>query len=90
MPSPVGPGASLVRFFRDQQDCVLWYFCLRPGSSPFIVHSTWSTRTSTKHAAAAASSKGTATVSEAAPDSRGESSLDEEQRAYVNHYRASG
>ncbi|MFC8244521.1 hypothetical protein [Streptomyces chartreusis] len=39
IPSPVEPGAFLVRFFRDQQDCVLWYFYLRPDSSPFVVHS---------------------------------------------------
>ncbi|MER6678524.1 hypothetical protein [Streptomyces sp. NPDC000983] len=39
IPSPVEPGAFLVRFFRDQQDCVLWYFYLRPGSPAFIVHS---------------------------------------------------
>ncbi|MEU6896326.1 hypothetical protein ABZ934_32235 [Streptomyces sp. NPDC046557] len=39
IPSAVEPGAFLVRFFRDQQDCVLWYFYLRPGSSAFVVHS---------------------------------------------------
>ncbi|WP_329137354.1 hypothetical protein OG552_27415 [Streptomyces sp. NBC_01476] len=39
IPSPVEPGAFLVRFFRDQQDCVLWYLYLRPGSPAFVVHS---------------------------------------------------
>ncbi|GLW52165.1 hypothetical protein [Kitasatospora phosalacinea] len=39
LPSPVEPGAHLVRFFRDQQDCVLWYLYLRPGEEAFVVHS---------------------------------------------------
>ncbi|MEU3492968.1 hypothetical protein [Kitasatospora cineracea] len=39
LPSPVEPGAYLVRFFRDQQDCVLWYLYLRPGGESFVVHS---------------------------------------------------
>ncbi|MGW4695466.1 hypothetical protein ACWEO1_24190 [Kitasatospora cineracea] len=39
LPSPVEPGAYLVRFFRDQQDCVLWYLYLRPGGECFVVHS---------------------------------------------------
>jgi len=29
----------MVRFFRDQQDCVLWYLYLRPTGDSFIVHS---------------------------------------------------
>ncbi|MCX4653395.1 hypothetical protein OG249_16015 [Streptomyces microflavus] len=39
LPSPVEPGAFLVRFFRDQQDCVIWYLYLRPMSEAFVVHS---------------------------------------------------
>ncbi|WP_254898122.1 hypothetical protein [Kitasatospora sp. NA04385] len=39
LPSPVEPGAHLVRFFRDQQDCVIWYLYLRPGGEVFVVHS---------------------------------------------------
>lgn len=39
MPSPVEPEARMVRFFRDQQDCVLWYLYLRPGGESFVVHS---------------------------------------------------
>jgi hypothetical protein len=39
LPSPVEPDARMVRFFRDQQDCVLWYLYLRPGGESFIVHS---------------------------------------------------
>lgn len=39
LPSPVEPGAFLVRFFRDQQDCVIWYLYLRPSSEAFVVHS---------------------------------------------------
>ena len=38
LPSPVEPGAFLVRFLRDQQDCVIWYLYLRPGAA-FVVHS---------------------------------------------------
>ena len=30
LPSPVDPGAFLVRFLRDQKDCVIWYLYLRP------------------------------------------------------------
>ena len=37
LPSPVEPGAFLVRFFRDQQDCVLWYLYLRPTGEVFVV-----------------------------------------------------
>lgn len=39
MPSPVEPDARMVRFFRDQQDCVLWYLYLRPNGESFVVHS---------------------------------------------------
>ncbi|MEU5538743.1 hypothetical protein [Streptomyces sp. NPDC020362] len=39
LPSPVEPGAFLVRFLRDQQDCVLWYLYLRPSGESFVVHS---------------------------------------------------
>ncbi|WP_106438111.1 hypothetical protein [Kitasatospora setae] len=39
LPSPVEPGAYLLRFFRDQQDCVIWYLYLRPGADAFVVHS---------------------------------------------------
>lgn len=39
LPSPVEPGAFLVRFFRDQQDCVIWYLYLRPTGEAFVVHS---------------------------------------------------
>ncbi|MYW05208.1 hypothetical protein [Streptomyces sp. SID3343] len=39
LPSPVEPGAFLVRFFRDQQDCVLWYLYLRPSGEVFVVNS---------------------------------------------------
>jgi hypothetical protein len=39
LPSPVEPGAFLVRFLRDQQDCVTWYLYLRPASETFVVHS---------------------------------------------------
>lgn len=37
LPSPVDPGAFLVRFLRDQQDCVFWYLYLRPLAAPFVV-----------------------------------------------------
>jgi hypothetical protein len=37
--SPVEPGAYLVRFLRDQQDCVLWYLYLRPSGETFVVNS---------------------------------------------------
>lgn len=36
LPSPVDPGAFLVRFLRDQQDCVFWYLYLRPLAEPFV------------------------------------------------------
>ncbi|MEV4510873.1 hypothetical protein AB0K00_18105 [Dactylosporangium sp. NPDC049525] len=36
--SPVEPGAFLVRFLSDQQDCVSWYLYLRRGEPPFVVH----------------------------------------------------
>ncbi|MCX4964229.1 hypothetical protein OHA98_05245 [Streptomyces sp. NBC_00654] len=39
LPSPVEPDAFLVRFFRDQQDCVIWYLYLRPMSEAFVVYS---------------------------------------------------
>ncbi|WP_405616977.1 hypothetical protein [Streptomyces sp. NBC_01508] len=39
LPSPVEPGAYLVRFLQDQQDCVTWYLYLRPSSEAFVVHS---------------------------------------------------
>lgn len=39
LPSPTEPGAFLVRFLRDQQDCVLWYLYLRPSGEAFVVHS---------------------------------------------------
>ncbi|MFD8321870.1 hypothetical protein [Kitasatospora purpeofusca] len=39
LPSPVETGAFLVRFFRDQQDCVLWYLYLRPSGEVFVVNS---------------------------------------------------
>lgn len=39
IPSPVEPGAFLVRFLRDQQDCVIWYLYLRPSGEAFVVHS---------------------------------------------------
>ncbi|MEV8097146.1 hypothetical protein [Kitasatospora sp. NPDC085879] len=39
LPSPVEPGAFLVRFLRDQQDCVMWYLYLRPSGEAFVVHS---------------------------------------------------
>ncbi|WP_051795362.1 hypothetical protein [Streptomyces sp. NRRL S-87] len=35
--SPVEDGARLVRFLRDQQDCVLWYLYLRPSGEAFVV-----------------------------------------------------
>ena len=37
--SPAEPGAFLVRFLSDQQDCVLWYLYLRRGEPAFVVHS---------------------------------------------------
>ncbi len=36
--SPVEPGAFLVRFLSDQQDCVTWYLYLRRDESAFVVH----------------------------------------------------
>ncbi|GAA1994128.1 hypothetical protein [Catenulispora subtropica] len=39
LPSPIEPDARMVRFFRDQQDCVLWYLYLRPDGDSFVVHS---------------------------------------------------
>jgi hypothetical protein len=41
VPSPVEPTAQLVRFLRDQQDCVIWYLYLRPGEQPFVIASPW-------------------------------------------------
>lgn len=37
LPSPVEPGAFLVRFLRDQQDCLFWYLYLRPSGDTFVV-----------------------------------------------------
>ncbi|MFF5701365.1 hypothetical protein ACFY7H_02460 [Streptomyces sp. NPDC012794] len=37
--SPVEEGARLVRFLRDQQDCVIWYVYLRPSGETFVVFS---------------------------------------------------
>ncbi|MEW2417974.1 hypothetical protein AB0953_30315 [Streptomyces sp. NPDC046866] len=37
LPSPVEPGAFLVRFLRDQQDCLHWYLYLRPTGEAFVV-----------------------------------------------------
>ena len=39
LPSPVEPGSFLVRFLRDQQDCVIWYLYLRSSGEVFVVHS---------------------------------------------------
>ncbi|MFE6055241.1 hypothetical protein ACFQ6N_31210 [Kitasatospora sp. NPDC056446] len=39
VPSPAEPGAFLVRFLRDQQDCVHWYLYLRPTGEAFVVAS---------------------------------------------------
>lgn len=39
IPSPVEPGAFLVCFLGDQQDCVLWYLYLRPSGESFVVNS---------------------------------------------------
>lgn len=39
LPSPVEPGAFLVRFLRDQQDCVIWYLYIRPSGEVSVVHS---------------------------------------------------
>ncbi|GHI09069.1 hypothetical protein AQI88_12490 [Streptomyces cellostaticus] len=39
LPSPAEPGAALVRFLRDQQDCVLWYLYLRPTGEASVVQS---------------------------------------------------
>ncbi|PZG13549.1 hypothetical protein C1I95_23420 [Micromonospora craterilacus] len=36
--SPIEPEARMVRFLRDQQDCVIWYLYLRPADS-LVVHS---------------------------------------------------
>ncbi|MGW2271582.1 hypothetical protein [Streptomyces yangpuensis] len=37
--SPAEDGARLVRFLRDQQDCVIWYLYLRPSGEAFVVFS---------------------------------------------------
>jgi hypothetical protein len=42
IPSPVEPGAFLIRFLTDQQDCVMWYLYLRPSGETFVVHSYYS------------------------------------------------
>jgi hypothetical protein len=39
LPSPVEPGAFLVRFLRDQQDSVIWYLYLCPSGEAFVEHS---------------------------------------------------
>ncbi|MFH9795157.1 hypothetical protein [Streptomyces virginiae] len=39
LPSPAEEGARLVRFLRDQQDCVIWYLYLRPSGEAFVVFS---------------------------------------------------
>lgn len=39
LPSPLETDARMIRFFRDQQDCVMWYLYLRPGGESFVVHS---------------------------------------------------
>lgn len=39
LPSPVEPGAFLLRFFRDQQDCVHWYLYFRPSGEVFVINS---------------------------------------------------
>ena len=39
LPSPVEPDAYIVRFLRDQQDCVIFYLYLRLSGESFIVHS---------------------------------------------------
>jgi len=36
-PSPVEPGAALVRVFSDQQYCACWYLYLRPSGEAFVV-----------------------------------------------------
>ena len=38
IPSPVDPGAFLLQFLNDQQDCVTWYLYLRPTGETFVVH----------------------------------------------------
>lgn len=42
IPSPAEPGAFLIRFLTDQQDCVMWYLYLRPSGETFVVHSYYS------------------------------------------------
>lgn len=42
VPSPVEPDARVIRFFRDQQDCLFWYLYLRPDGTSFIAESDWS------------------------------------------------
>jgi hypothetical protein len=39
LPCPAESGAFLVRFLRDQQDCVIWYLHLSPSGEVFVVHS---------------------------------------------------
>ncbi|MFI1284339.1 hypothetical protein ACH4U5_26935 [Streptomyces sp. NPDC020858] len=34
---PAEEGARVVRFMRDQQDCVIWYLHLRPSEEAFVV-----------------------------------------------------
>ncbi|GLZ80535.1 hypothetical protein Afil01_53420 [Actinorhabdospora filicis] len=42
VPSPVEKDAVVIRFFRDQQDCLFWYLYLRPDGTSFIAESEWS------------------------------------------------
>ncbi|MEU9034014.1 hypothetical protein AB0D45_03765 [Streptomyces sp. NPDC048352] len=37
--SPAEEGTRLVRFLRDQQDCVIWYLYLRPSGEASVVFS---------------------------------------------------
>jgi hypothetical protein len=37
LPSPVEPGGRLVRFLRDQQDCLFWYLYLPTDRDPYVV-----------------------------------------------------
>lgn len=118
IPSPVEPGAFLVRFFRDQQDCVLWYFYLRSGRSAFVVHSHLEYEYEYEAHDSGGEFNGNSDIEDldeqmealqyCAPtfeqwayrfwienrisetlDGDDESSLEEEQHAYVNHYNSS-
>lgn len=118
IPSPVEPGAFLVRFFRDQQDCVLWYFYLRPGSSAFVVHSHLEYEYEYEAHDSGGEFNGNSDIDDLdeqmealqycaptfeewayrfwienriseAVESEDKPSLDEDQHAYLNHYRTS-